>query len=326
MRSFFNHIILTLFPAADKLTKENGRAPSPYEQAKAFRVLRVSITTTIKNFLLIISGVFSASFGLKSFLLPSHFIDGGATGISLLITGLTGVSISVLLIVINLPFIVIGARNVSKDFALKTALGITALALAVAFIPYPVVTNDKLLVAVFGGFFLGAGIGLSVRGGGVIDGTEVLAIFLSRRLGITIGDVILIFNILIFSVAAYILNLEVALYSVLTYLSASKTVDFIIEGIEEYTAVTIISPKHNEIRQMIVEVLGRGVTVYKGRRGFGKRGEATTDMDIVYTVITRLEVSRLNSEVEKIDPYAFVVMSSVKDTKGGMIKKRPLKH
>ncbi len=137
---------------------------------------------------------------------------------------------------------------------------------------------------------------------------------------------ILIFNILIFSVAAYVLNIEVALYSVLTYLSASKTVDFIIEGIEEYTGVTIISPKHDDICKMIIEVMGRGVTIYKGRRGFGKRGEATAEMDIVYTVITRLEISRLNTEIEKIDPFAFVVMSSVKDTRGGMIKKRPLKH
>jgi uncharacterized membrane-anchored protein YitT (DUF2179 family) len=152
----------------------------------------------------------------------------------------------------------------------------------------------------------------------------VLAIALSKKLGITIGDVVLIFNILIFSVAAYILNVETALYSVITYLSASKTLDFIIEGIEEYTAVTIISPKHIDIREMIVNEMGRGVTVYKGRRGYGKRGETDSEMDIVYTVITRLEVSRLNSEIEKIDPYAFVVMSSVKDTRGGMIKKRPL--
>lgn len=122
------------------------------------------------------------------------------------------------------------------------------------------------------------------------------------------------------------LNIETALYSVLTYLAASKMVDFIIEGIEEYTAVTIISPKHNEIRLMISQVMERGVTVYKGRKGFGKRGEATADMDIVYTVITRLEISRLHAEIEKIDPLAFVVMSSVKDTKGGMIKKRRLKH
>jgi uncharacterized membrane-anchored protein YitT (DUF2179 family) len=299
---------------------------SPYERAKAFRVFRLSVTSTVKDFLLIICGIFSAAFGLKSFLLPSRFIDGGATGISLLIREITALPLSILLIGVNIPFVMIGYKLIGKTFALKTAIGIVALALIVAFIPFPTLTHDKLLVAIFGGFFLGAGIGFAVRGGGVIDGTEVLAIFLSRRLGITIGDVILIINIMIFSAAAYILNIETALYSILTYLSASKTVDFIIEGIEEYTGVTIISPKHEDIRKMVIEIMGRGVTVYKGRRGFGKRGEAVADIDIVYTVITRLEVSRLNAEIEKIDPHAFVVMSSVKDTKGGMIKKRPLKH
>ena len=159
----------------------------------------------------------------------------------------------------------------------------------------------------------------------MIDGTEVLAIFLSRRLGMTIGDVVLIFNILIFSVAACFLTIETALYSVLTYLAASRTVDFIIEGIEEYTGITIISVKSEEIRKMIIYELGRGVTVYKGKRGFGRHGE-TNDIDIIYTVITRLEINNLNTEVEKIDPGAFIVMNSIKDTKGGMIKKRPMKE
>jgi uncharacterized membrane-anchored protein YitT (DUF2179 family) len=180
-------------------------------------------------------------------------------------------------------------------------------------------------VAVFGGFFLGAGIGLSVRGGAVIDGTEVLAIYLSRKFGTTIGDIIVVINVIIFSAAAYFLGIEVALYSMITYLSASKTLDFLVEGIDEYIGVTIVSSKNNEIGKMIVEVMGRGVTVYSGKRGFGKRGE-TKEVDIIYTVITRLELNKLNTEIEKIEPDAFVVMNSVKDTKGGMIKKRPLKH
>lgn len=323
MRNFLDGIILKIFPIL-KIEKEGEKSLSVYERAKAYRRLRVSVLRNIRNIMFIVAGVFSAAFGLEGFLLPNDFIDGGATGISLLIGEITKIPIYYLLVVINLPFVIIGARVISKDFAIKTAIGIAGLALVVAFVHFPVMTKDKLLVAVFGGFFLGAGIGLSVRGGGVIDGTEVLAISLSRKLGITIGDVVLVFNILIFSVAAYILNVEIALYSVITYLSASKTLDFIIEGIEEYTAVTIISPKYNDIRQMIVNIMGRGVTVYQGRRGYGKRGETVTEMDIVYTVITRLEVSRLNAEIEKIDPFAFVVMSSVKDTKGGMIKKRPL--
>jgi uncharacterized membrane-anchored protein YitT (DUF2179 family) len=267
----------------------------------------------------------SAGFGLRGFLLPNKFIDGGAVGISLLVSALTKISLPILLIIINTPFIILGFRLIGKFFALKTAIAIAMLALVVAFIPYPQITQDKLLIAIFGGFFLGLGIGLAVRGGGVIDGTEVLAIGLSRRLGLTVGDIILVINIIIFSAAAYVLSVETALYSMLTYLSASKTVDFVIEGIEEYTGVTIISVKSESIRKMIIDHMGRGVTTFKGEKGYGKRGHTEGEIKIIYTVITRLEVSKLNAEIEKLDPNAFVIMSSVKDTKGGMIKKRPLK-
>jgi len=296
---------------------------SPFELAKGMRELRLGIWRQIKDFILIGGGILCAGFGLKSFLLPANFIDGGATGISLMITELTAFPLPVVLILINIPFVLLGWIVIDKSFAVKAILAIIGLALCTAFFPFPDVTHDKLLVAVFGGFFLGAGIGLSVRGGAVLDGTEVLAIFLSRKSGLSIGDIILGFNIIIFCVAAYLLSVETALYSVLTYLAASKTVDFIIEGIEEYTGVTIISVKNDLIRKMITDELGRGVTVYRGKRGYGKSGE-TYDIDIVYTVITRLEVSRLNAAIERIDPHAFVVRSTVKDTKGGMIKKRRL--
>jgi uncharacterized membrane-anchored protein YitT (DUF2179 family) len=274
---------------------------------------------------LITAGIFSAAFGLKGFLLTNRFIDGGATGISLLLSALTEIPLYILLICINLPFVILGYKIINRQFAFKTAFAISGLALCVATVDFPDVTSDNLLVAVFGGFFLGAGIGLSVRGGAVIDGTEVLAVYLSRKFGTTIGDIIIAINIIIFSAAAYFLSIEIALYSMLTYLAASKTIDFIIEGIEEYIGVTIISSHSEEIRLMIINQLGRGVTVYNGKRGFGKKGEAK-EIDIIYTVITRLELNKLNTEIEKIEPNAFVVMSSVKDTKGGMIKKRPLKH
>jgi uncharacterized membrane-anchored protein YitT (DUF2179 family) len=204
-------------------------------------------------------------------------------------------------------------------------LAIAALALVVAVVPYPVATNDKLLVAVFGGFFLGAGIGMTIRGGGVIDGTEVLAIYLNRKNSLSVGDFILIFNVCIFTVAAYLLSIEVALYSILTYLAASKTVDFILEGIEEFTGVTIISPRNRQIAEMIQTKMGRGLTIYSGKRGFGKRGASDGMEDIIFTVITRLEVNRLTNEVERIDRGAFMVMQSIKDTRGGMVKKLPLK-
>jgi uncharacterized membrane-anchored protein YitT (DUF2179 family) len=298
---------------------------SSYRSAKSLFHYKVMFRRIIRDMLLILFGLLSAGFGLKGFLLPTEFVDGGATGISLLLNETTGTSLSILLILVNIPFIILAYLQEGREFVLKTTFAILGLAVAVAFIPYPVITTDKLLVAVFGGFFLGMGIGLAVRGGGVLDGTEVLAIYVSKRTSMTIGDVILVINILIFSVAAYLLGLEVALYSVLTYLSASKTVDFIIEGIEEYLGVTIISPKSREIAEMITEKIGRGITMYKGIRGYGKRGYNTSDMEILFTVITRLEVSRLQREIASIDPHAFVVMNSIRDTRGGMIKKRPMK-
>ena len=277
----------------------------------------------LKDTFFIVSGIFAAAFGLESFLFPNSFIDGGATGISLLIAETADIPLYVLIILVNIPFVFLGYRVIGKIFALKTALAILGLALVLAFVKFPEVTQDKLLVSVFGGFFLGAGIGLSVRGGSVLDGTEVLAIYLSRKLGTTIGDIIILVNILVFSAAAYMLSLETALYSMLTYLSASKTLNFVIEGIEEYTGVTIISDSSEEIRLMIIEKLGRGLTIYKAKGGFGKHG-LHREYDVIYTVITRLEIRRLNIEINKIDPKAFVVMGKINDTRGGMIKKRSL--
>lgn len=286
---------------------------------------KLEIKKTVGDIFFIFCGIFSAGFGLKGFLIPSNFIDGGTMGLSLLTNELTGINLSILIIVINAPFIFLGKKIVNKEFAVKTVFAIAGLAFWVAIFPYPHITNDKLLISVFGGFFLGSGVGLAMRGGAVIDGTEVLAISLSKKTGLSIGDIIMLINIIIFSLAAWLISIETALYAMLTYLSASKTVDFLIEGIEEYTGVTIISVKDEDIRDMIVHQLGRGITVYNGERGFGKTGEKLYNMKIIYTIITRLEVSKLKHEIEKIDPDAFVFMNSIKDMKGGMIKKRRLK-
>jgi uncharacterized membrane-anchored protein YitT (DUF2179 family) len=310
--------------------RERTRTPETsrmsYKMAKEMYRNRIGIFQTARSTVFMLIGIFSAGFGLKSFLLPNEFIDGGATGISLLLSGILHQPLSSIILIVNIPFILLGYRQIGKIFTIRTVLGIIGLAICLAVVNYPPVTNDKLLVAVFGGFFLGAGIGFAIRGGGVLDGTEVLAIYISRKTGSTIGDVIMVINIIIFLSAVYFLGIEVALYSMLTYLSASKTVDFLIEGIEEYTGVTIISRKIVEIREMITDKLGRGVTVYKGTGGYGKRGYVSDDSEILFTVVTRLEISRLRSEIELIDDDAFVVMHSIKDTKGGMIKKRPFKH
>lgn len=287
------------------------------------RKFRVVVKSFLKDAVFIIIGIFSAAFGLESFLLPNSFIDGGATGISLLINSVTPLPLYVLIIFVNLPFLILGYNVIGKQFAIKASLAILGLALVLATIHFPELTYDKLLVAVFGGFFLGAGIGLSIRGGGVLDGTEVLAIFLSRKLGATIGDVIIVINIVIFLAAAYLLSIETALYSMLTYLSASKTLDFVVEGIEEYTGVTIISDYSDDIRNMIINVLGRGVTIYPAKGGYGRHG-IHNEYDVLFTVITRLEIRKLNIEISKIDPKAFVVMNKINDTRGGMIKKRVL--
>jgi uncharacterized membrane-anchored protein YitT (DUF2179 family) len=325
MNPFWSKMITELILREKKQSEERVTEYSKYAMAKGFRDLKITVFRGLKDIFLIAGGIASAAFGLESFLLPNNFIDGGATGISLLISELGHVPLYILLLVVNIPFVFLGFKMVSKNFAIKTALAIVGLAICVATIHFPNVTQDKLLVAVFGGFFLGMGIGLAVRGGAVIDGTEVLAIYLSRKFGTTIGDIIIIINIFIFSAAAWLLSVETALYSMITYLVASKSLDFIIEGIDEYTGVTIVSSHSDEIRGMIIDKLGRGITVYNGKRGYGSHGEKK-DIDIIYTVITRLELNRLNTEIQKIDPNAFVVMNSVKDTKGGMIKKRSLKH
>tara|TARA_R100000306_G_scaffold24681_1_gene27920 strand:+ start:3824 stop:4693 length:870 start_codon:yes stop_codon:yes gene_type:complete len=285
----------------------------------------VEVVHEIWDFFYLLLGVVSAAFGLRGFLMPNSFIDGGVTGISLMVNELAGISFPLLLICFNLPFLALAYFSVGRRFAIKSVLGILLLAIAVALIPYPVMTDDKILVASFGGLFLGLGIGLAIRGGAIIDGTEILAIYISRKTSLTVGNVIMIFNVVIFMTAAYFLSTEIALYAILTYFAASKTVDFVIDGIEEFMGITIISEKNEEIRLAIIEKMGRGCTIFKAENGFAKEGESRKPVDVVYTVITRLEMSKLKTEVEKIDAQAFMIMTSVKDARGGMIKKKPIK-
>jgi uncharacterized membrane-anchored protein YitT (DUF2179 family) len=285
---------------------------------------RLIFERNIKDVLLIGLGVGAASVGLKGFLLPNDFLDGGAMGLSLLTQIVTDIDLSILIMLINIPFLILGIRQISARFALKSSIAIVALSVLVYFVKIPPVTEDKLLISVFGGFFLGTGIGFAIRGGAVIDGTEVLAIFVSRRASMTVGDFIAIFNVFLFTGAIFLINVETAMYSMLTYFAASKTVDFIINGIEEYIGVTIISDHGDEIREIITSRLGRGVTVYKSEGGYGRTGLVVKDRKILFCVVTRLEVARLLYEIDKIDRDAFVLQQPIRDTKGGMIKKRPL--
>ncbi|MFC2117537.1 YitT family protein [Bacteroidota bacterium] len=315
MNQFYQNIILK----AIGFKRKKAKLP-PKQLEREFKNAKVEFIHLISDSFFILLGILSAGFGLKGFLLPNMFIDGGVMGISLTIAELTEIPLSILIVAVNLPFLIMGFSTISRQFALKSIIAIILLAVIVHFIPYPIITNDKLLIAVFGGFFLGLGIGLAIRGGSVIDGTEVLAVYVSRKTSLTIGDVIMIFNIIIFSAAAYVFTIEISLYAMLTYLSASKTVDFVVSGVEEYLGVTIISDKNEEIRLAVFEKLGRGCTIYSG-----KSGQSLEQIDIIYTLITRLELAKLQTEIDKIDKNAFIVMHSIKDAKGGMIKKRPLK-
>ncbi|XOD66766.1 MAG: YitT family protein [Flavobacteriales bacterium Tduv] len=269
--------------------------------------------------MIIFLGIMSAAFGLESFLVPNSFIDGGITGISLLLDKVTSWRLQFFLVVLNTPFIVLAYRQIGKNFSVKASMAIVGLALVLTFIHFPQVTNDRLLTAVFGGFFLGVGIGLAIRGGSVLDGTEVFAIYLSRKVGFSVSDIIMVINLMIFLLAAFVLSVESALYSILTYLVAAKTIDFIIDGLEEYTFVTITTDKSSEMRRMIIEKLGWGITIYNGKSGYSLK-----NLEILSLVITRLEIARLKNEIKDIDPHAFVITQSVKDVRGGMVKKRKL--
>ncbi len=277
----------------------------------------------IRDLIFIVFGVLTAAFALKGFLVPNKFFDGGVTGISLLIHELYDINLAVVILVANLPLIILSMYRISYSFAIKTLVCIILLALCLFYLPYPIITDDKLLISIFGGFFLGLGIGLTMRAGCAVDGIEVLALLAWRRSSFTISEIILALNIIIFSVAAFHFGIPTALYSMLTYFTASKTIDYVVEGIEAYTGVTIISSNSEIIKYRLVNELGRGITVYRGERGYlpGKF-EVHEECDIIFTVITRLELRKLHDLINEIDPKAFVFAATIKETSGGIIKRR----
>jgi uncharacterized membrane-anchored protein YitT (DUF2179 family) len=285
------------------------------------------IKQSIEDIIYIITGIAFSGFALKSFLVPNHFFDGGVTGISLLIHELSHVNLALIIVFVNIPFIVIGAYQINIRFAFKTMAAVIGLGLVLTFIPYPEVTHDKLLVSIFGGFFMGLGIGLVMRAGCALDGIEVLAIYTWRRSNFTVSEIILAMNVIIFLVAAFQLGLETALYSMLTYFTASKTMAYVVEGLEEYTGVTIISGHSEEVKKKLVMEMGKALTIYKGERGFMKESfEVSNSCDIVFTVVTRLEVRKLKNLVELIDSNAFVFTNSIKEATGGILKEHNKHH
>ncbi|PVH25256.1 YitT family protein [Sphingobacterium corticibacter] len=276
---------------------------------------------TIYDVLFLILGVLSASFALKSFLVPNHFLDGGVTGISLLLHEVYGWNLGIVLVLLNIPFIVLSFAKVGRNFAIRSSLTIILIALTMHFLSFPELTHDRLLVAMFGGFFMGIGIGLSMRGGGTFDGMEVLALLTFKRSSFTITEIILGMNMIIFIIAAAFIGIETALYAILTYLIASQTTKYVIEGIEAYTGVTIVSSDSEAVKRALVLSLNRGITVYKGERGFMKESfEHSTEVDIIFTIVTRLEVRKLRNIVHAIDPKAFIFTQTVREPQGGIVK------
>ncbi len=274
-----------------------------------------------KSLLQIFVGAGMAVFAMKGFMIPNRFMDGGVTGISLLLHEAFHINISLLVIVFNLPFIYLGYQKIGKTFAVQTTLAVILLALGLQFIDIQPVTTDKLLIAIFGGILIGTGVGLVIRSGGVIDGAEVIAVFTRRRTGFSNSEIIMLFNTFIFAGAAFHFGLETAMYSLITYFAATRATDYIVDGIEQYTSINIISSQHERVKDFLVNEMGKGITVYKGEKGYLPGSfDIRTDCEIIVTIVTRLEINQIQDSVMEIDSKAFIYIQSIKEAAGGILK------
>ena len=277
------------------------------------------VLTNISEYFQIFIGILLASLGLKAFLLPNGFLDGGVTGIALLVKNFVEINISYLLLIFSIPFLILGYFTVSKRIVVKSAISIIGLSLFIYFENFETVTNDKLLIAIFGGLLVGSGIGIAIRNGSVLDGSEILGIYLNDKFGISIGKIVLIFNVILFSLTAFVVSVEIALYSILTYIVTAKVTDTIIEGFEDFIGVTIVSNKHALIKRAILIKLGVGLTIYKGAAGFGSRGKIE-DFDIIHSIVNRIDIKKMYRIIQDIDPEAFIVEFDVNSVKGGVLR------
>ncbi|MEO5947442.1 MAG: YitT family protein [Chitinophagaceae bacterium] len=292
-------------------------------KAMQSRTHKLTVSEVIQDALFIVCGVVLASFALKAFLVPNHFFDGGVTGLSLLVHEIYHFNLAIVIVLFNLPLIIISYFSVSKNFALKMFISVILLGVALIIVPDYALTEDKLLISIFGGVFLGMGVGLVMRAGTALDGIEVFALYTLKRTSFTITEIIMGINIFIFTIAAMRFGVETALYSILTYFAATRSIDYVVEGLQAHTGVTIISGESEAIKYELVNKLGRGITVYKGERGFLPGNfDVSADCDIIFTVISRLELRKLNNLVHDVDPKAFVFANTIKEASGGIIKRR----
>jgi uncharacterized membrane-anchored protein YitT (DUF2179 family) len=275
------------------------------------------------NIFQIVLGVGLAVLAMKGFMIPNRFMDGGITGISILFHEIFHINISILVIALNVIFVYLGYHRIGKTFAVLTTIAVILLAIGLLFVDIKPITKDKLLIATFGGFLIGTGVGLVIRGGGVIDGAEVVAVFTRRKTGFSNSEIIMLFNAIIFAVAAFEFGIETAMYSIITYFTATRATDYVVDGIEEYTAMNIISSQQETIKNFLVNELGKGITVYKGIRGYLPNSfDIKTDCEIIVTIVTRLEIKQIQDALMKIDPKAFVYVQSIKEATGGILKEK----
>ena len=278
---------------------------------------------SLNNIFQIVLGVSLAVLAMKGFMIPNRFMDGGITGISILLHEIFHINISILVIALNVVFVYLGYRKIGKTFAVLTTIAVILLAIGLLFVNIVPITKDKLLIATFGGFLIGTGVGLVIRGGGVIDGAEVVAVFTRRKTGFSNSEIIMLFNAIIFAVAAFEFGIETAMYSIITYFTATRATDYVVDGIEEYTAMNIISAEQEAIKTFLVNELGKGITVYKGVRGYLPNSfDIKTDCEIIVNIVTRLEIKQIQDALMKIDPKAFVYVQSIKEATGGILKEK----
>ncbi len=298
----------------DEQEQRNALKKSPYAHRRASKLV------IAKRIVMIITGAVFMAMGIELFLVPNQLLDGGIVGISIILSHLTGLQIGLFIFLLNIPFFFIGYKQIGKTFALSTVLGITVLSICTYFLhPVARFTDDLLLATVFGGIVLGIGVGLVIRYGGSLDGTEILAILFSSKTAFSVGEIIMFFNLMIFTIAGFVFTWEQAMYSVLSYFIAYKTIDIVIQGLDESKSVYIISDFVDEVGEAIIDRLGRGVTYLHGE------GAYTGDKKkIIFTVITRLEEAKLKTIVEDIDPLAFVAIGNIAEVRGGRFKKKSI--
>jgi uncharacterized membrane-anchored protein YitT (DUF2179 family) len=272
-------------------------------------------------------GVALAAIALEAFMLPNKFLDGGVTGIAILINLQFGINLNLLLFVLNIPFLIMGYKKIGKTFAIQATISVFLLIIILEFIQLEPVTNDKVLIAVFGGFLMGTGIGFIIRGGGLIDGFEVITDFTQKNSAFSGSEITLFLNSLIMLAAAFFFGVETAMYSLLTYFTAIKVTDYVVDGFEEYTALTIISKEHELVKELIVKKFGKAISVYKGERGYlPETFHIHHNCDIIMAVVTRLEIHRIKKAIAQIDPKAFFYVQTIKEVKGGIVKQVGKKH